>query len=167
MAKKVIPKIEDELPKKSDTGQEERVDEKIYKSGKYEITENEDFTIKIPVWREDESSRWVIVDAKNAQETHEVVFRMWSYEEEIELRKQATNYDPIKRIHLIDHDMLNRLKIQRLMKSWSFEKDNPRLKLLHVNGVMVDESFKNVMRLHPNILRFLIERMNNVLEYNG
>jgi len=163
MAKKVIPKTEN-LPSKPES--EQRVDEKISKPGKFEITDDENFTVKIPV--KTTEKRWVVIEnEKQADETHEVVFRMWSYEEEIQLRKEATTYDAMKRMHFVDNDKLNRLKLQTLLKSWSFEKDNPRLKILHVNGTMVDEVWKMVMKLHPNILRYIIDRMNNVLEYNG
>jgi hypothetical protein len=162
MAKKIIPTPEDAVPSGLQPG---RVDEQISKPGVYEITDNEEFNIALHMRLKD--SRWVMCDEKFAEKTHSVVFRMWSYEEEIELRKRATQYDPIKHWHFIDHDILNRLKVQRLMKSWTFDEDNARLRLLHVNGVMVDESFNAVMKLHPNILRKIIEGMNEILELNG
>jgi len=142
-----------------------RTDESLMVSGKYEITKDEEFVVDICV--RIENGRWTICSSDHADETHSVVFRMWSYEEEINLRKRATTYDQIRQLHMIDRDALDRLKIQRLMKSWSFEKENPRLKLLHVNGVMSDESFNAVMKLHPNILRNILEKMNAILEFNG
>ena len=146
---------------------EKKIEENLYKPGKFEITEEEEFRIDIPVKLEDKK-RWTIVsDKKFADETHWVSFRMWTYQEEVELRKQATNYDQIKRMHLIDNDMLNRLKLQKLIKAWSFEEQNPNLKLIHVNGILCDESYKAITNLHPNILRFIIEKMNDVLEYNA
>ncbi len=158
MSKKIIP-TSGELPGKAIT----RTDEQLYKPGKFEITKDEDFKINIYIKLKDK--RWILVDNENiADEKHWVVFKMWSYEEEIELRKKATIYDSNKRIHFVDHDQLNRLKIQKLMKAWSFEVDNPRLKIIHINEVMVDESFKAVMNLHPNILRYIVEAMNNVLD---
>lgn len=148
--------------------QTKRVDEQISKPGKYEITEND--TFKIVFYLYNKEGRWLVVD-KSASgtpdvEEHWVEFKMWTFEEDIEMRKQASSYDPVKRLHLVDNDFLDRLKIQRLLKAWSFEKDNPRLKLLHVNGILVDESYKAFMKLYPNIVRYIIGRMNNVLEYN-
>ena len=95
------------------------------------------------------------------------MFRMWAYDEMVNLKKMATNYDPLKRIHMVDHDVLNRLKIQRLMVSWTFDKDNPRLRIQHVNGVMTDEGWKAFISLQPNISAYIIEEMNKVYEFNG
>ena len=143
-----------------------RFDEKLHKPGKFEITPDDEFTVEIPVRKQ--KGRWTVCKAGEApEETHWVKFRMWDYAEELELRKVSTQYDPVKHWHFLDHDALNRMKIQRLMKSWSFEIDNVRLKLLHVNGVMVDESYNAVMKLHPNIIRHIVEQMNMVLEFGG
>jgi hypothetical protein len=148
---------------------DQRIDEQISKEGKYELTDNDTFRIEIYLTEKDK--RWIIVDKPlgktDGVKEHWVDFRMWTFEEEIGLKKQATNYDPLKRIHFMDNDLLNRLKVQRLMKAWSFEKDNSRLKLLHVNGILSDESYLSFTKLFPSIIRFVLERMNNVLEYNG
>lgn len=146
---------------------EQRVDKMLEGPGKYEITKDTTFKVKFSVREQD--GRWVVSrpDPKErGVEEHWVEFRMWTFDEEIELRKLATQWDVMKKIHLIDHDVLNRLKIQRLMKTWTFEKGNERLKLLHVNGILSDESYSAFRKLHPNIARHIIERMNNVLEYN-
>jgi len=171
MAKKVIPGDPEkakpaaqgpQAPQQSQPGP----DSTLYMPGEYEITNDEDF--KIDVYLKRQEKRWTIVGSeKEAEKVHWALFRMWSYEEEVELRKQATNFDPIKRLHLVDNDLLNRLKLKRLLKAWSFEKDNPRMELHHVNGILVDEVFARVMKLHPNILRYIVEQMNGILEYNG
>lgn len=163
MAKKVIQSkgIDEQLPSKIN----DRVDETLMEPGEYEITEEEDFVIKIPLVKKDK--RWTIAIDNNIDKVHEVVFKMWSYELGIDLRKKSTQYDEYKRYHFVDNDLLNRLKIQRLVKSWTFGDENPRLKLFHVNGILTDESFKSIMRLHPNVLKYIVEKMNEVLEYNG
>jgi hypothetical protein len=160
MAKKVIKAPDEQLPSR----EPERTDEQLYDAGEYVITEKEDFTIDVPLKKIEK--RWTVNDY-DFDKKHEVVFKMWSYEEGVELRKKSTQYDDIKRVHYIDHDLFNRLKIQKLVKSWTFEEENPKLKMHHVSGVLTDESFKAIMSLHPNILRYIIERMNDVLEYNG
>jgi hypothetical protein len=165
MSKKVIPSRPDTSVPKKEPDKEPRVDEQIYKSGKYEITDEEDF--RIDIYLRQQEKRWVISTPDQATDTHWVKFRMWSYDEELVMRKKATQYDQIQRTHFLDRDLMNRLKLQTLLKSWSFDKENPKFKLLHVNGILVDESFHAVMNLHPNILKYIIDRMNNVLEYNA
>jgi len=143
-----------------------RVDEKLMKPGKYEITPDIIFTVTINV-REKEG-RWIIMNGPGKGiDTNHIIFRMWSYDEMIEMRKMATSYDVTKRVHMIDNDNLNRFKIQRLMVSWTFDKDNPRLRIQHVNGVMTDEGWKAFISLQPNISAFIIEEMNKVYEFNG
>jgi hypothetical protein len=92
---------------------------------------------------------------------------MWTYDEMADMKKMATSYDGLKRVHMIDNDSLNRFKVQRLMVSWTFDRDNPRLRLQHVNGVMTDESWRAFASLQPNISTCIIEEMNKVFEFNG
>jgi len=143
-----------------------RIDESLMKAGKYEITPETTFTVTIHAREKD--GRWVLANGPGKGiETNTVVFRLWSYDEMIELRKMATNFDKEKRIHMIDPDTLNRLKIQRLMLSWTFDKDNPRLRLWHVNGVLTDEAWRAFAVLQPNLSSFIIDEMNRVYEFNG
>jgi hypothetical protein len=172
MGKKVVavPKPEKDEEKANLQDRSARLDIKLYKPGKYEVTKEDSFRVCIHIIHKD--GRWIVLDpdemkAERGVEKHWVDFRMWTFDEEIELRKAATTFDAQKRMHLIDHDVLNRLKVQRLLKSWSFSEGNDALKLFHQNGVLVDESYEAFTKLHPNIARYIIERMNNVLEYNG
>jgi len=144
----------------------QRVDEKLMKPGKYEITP--ETTFKIQVHLREKDGRWLLMTGPGKGiETHEVVFRMWTYDEMVEMKKMATTYDATKRIHMIDNDALNRFKVQRLMVSWTFDRDNPRLKLHHVNGVLTDESWKAFASLQPNISTYILDEMNRVYELNG
>lgn len=155
-----------EAAKQTPDQQASRVDEKLMKAGKYEITPNTTFEVVIHAKERD--GRWIIMNGKGAGiETNTIVFRMWTYDEMIEMRKMATSYDAQKRVHMIDNDALNRLKIQRLMMSWTFDNDNPRLKLWHANGILVDEAWLAVTSLQPNILSYILEEMNKVYEFNG
>jgi hypothetical protein len=143
-----------------------RLDEKLMTPGKYEITKEDTFTVEI--WLKKQDKRWVLCQPTDKTATREeVVFRMWTYDEMVELRKMATNYDPLKRIHMVDHDALNRMKIQRCLVAWTFDRENPRLRIQHINGVMTDESWHAFTRLSPNICSFIIERMNLVYEFNN
>jgi len=142
----------------------ERVDERLSGPGKYVVTKENMFRVRFNLLNRND--RWVIVNpGTDDSEEHWVEFRMWTFNEEVELRKMSTQFDPLKKIHIIDNDLLNRLKIQRLLKAWSFEEQNPKLKLLHVNGVLSDEGWKAFISLFPNIVRFVLESMNAVLEY--
>lgn len=143
-----------------------RVDEKLMGPGKYEVTP--DTTFRIKMFLKEKDGRWIIMNSSGKGiEEHEVVFRMWTYDEMVELRKMATNYDPTKRIHMLDNDVLNRLKVQRLMVSWTFGGANPRLRIQHVQRVMTDESWEAFKRLQPNISDQILSEMNKVYEYNG
>lgn len=143
-----------------------RTDEKLMRPGKFEITPDTTFTIT--VYAKEKDGRWILMTGPGKGiEQNTVIFRMWNYDEMIEMRKMSTSYDAQRRIHMIDNDVLNRLKIQRLMVSWSFDKDNPRLRIQHVNRVMTDESWAAFCNLQPNIGLYIIEEMNKVYEYNG
>lgn len=148
---------------------DKRIDDQLAKPSKYEITEKSTFDVKF--YLVDVEGRWLPYDSRmekvEGSEEHCVTFRMWKFLEAIDLQRKSTSFDPTKRIHYTDQDLLNRLKIQSLLKEWSFEKFDPKLKLLHVNGVLVDESYNKFINLHPNIVRYVVDRMNLVLEHNG
>ena len=149
-----------EAPKQS------RVDEKLMEPGKYEVTDKN--TFDIDVYLTSSKGRWIVTDRPGKDiDNHKIVFRMWNYDEMIDLKRKSTSYDAQKRLHMIDNDALNRLKIQKFMISWTFDKENPRLKLFHVQGVLTDESWQVFTKLQPNIISHIVEEMNRVYEYNG
>lgn len=169
MAKKVIGEGENQpqrrrsQPKKK---KEVRVDEAIMEPGDYEVTSQHTFEVKLYLKPKD--NRWVIMTGSGADIVeHTVVVRLWSYDEMIGLRKTATTYDAAKRIHMVDQDFLNRLKIQKLVISWTLEEINPRLKLHRQQGSLTDESWGNFKKVQPNILQYIINKINDVLEYNA
>ena len=143
-----------------------RYDKAIMEPGEYEITRSSTFTVKVPLKRRD-NKWWVVVEEGEAEVVEEAVFRMWTYDEMVEMRKMATTYDQLRRVHMIDHDILNRLKMQKLMVAWSFGKGNSRLALHHVNGVLSDESWDSVRKLQTNIVKYLMDKMNEWYEYGG
>ena len=163
MAKKTIPKREvlEVLERKG-----ERVDEQLMEAGEYEVTPEHTFTIDI--YLKVKSNRWIVMEGAGKGVVQEqVVMRMWTYDEMVDLKKRATTYDPLKRIHMVDHDALNRMKLQKFIVSWTFDKKNPRLKLQHQNGVLTDESWNAFAKLQTNISNHIIDEMNSVYEYNG
>lgn len=143
----------------------DRKDDKLMSPGKYEVSPEDIFVVDM--YLKQDGRRWVLSTPEKSACHETVSFRMWTYDEMVDLRKQATSFDPMKRIHLVDQDALNRLKVQKLVTSWSFDKDNPRLRIQHVNGTMTDESWTAFSRLHPNICSFILDSMNFILECRG
>lgn len=144
----------------------QRVDTILQPPGKYEVTPDNTFSFELLI--KDHKGRWVIVDKDmKGVDQHTVTFRIWSYDEMVDLRKRSMIYDNTKRVNLLDSDLLNRLKIQKLLVSWTLDRENPRMKLIHVNGVLSDESWKAFTRLSPNIAERIINEMNLVLDYGG
>lgn len=144
----------------------QRVDTMLQPPGKYEVTPDNTFSFELLI--KDHKGRWVIVDKDmKGVDQHTVTFRIWSYDEMVDLRKRSMIYDNTKRVNLLDSDLLNRLKIQKLLVSWTLDRENPRMKLIHVNGVLSDESWKAFTRLSPNIAERIINEMNLVLDYGG
>ena len=145
---------------------EPRRDVVLMEPGEYEMSKQSTFTVRVPLkQRANDENWWIVVDEAEAETVEEVTFRMWSYDEMVEMRKLATKYDQVRRVHMIDHDELNRLKMQRFVSSWTFDENNPRLELHHVNGVLTDEAWTKVKSLQTNILRFIIDQMNERYEF--
>lgn len=145
----------------------DRVDERIMEPGKYEVTDKTTFDIEVHL-KTGIGGRWVVVVGPGkGVDTHKLVFRMWNYDEMVDLKKKATTFEQVRRVHIIDNDALNRLKVQKLLLSWTFDVENPRLKIHRVNGVLTDESWQKFVRLQPNIINYIFDRMNEVYELNG
>ena len=164
-----MPTIEaKDVPKRVEQiidNKEQRVDEQLLPPGKYEITPESKF--KIEFWLKKVDDRWVFAQKGRDAIKEEVTFRMWTYDEMIDIRRKANSYDQLKRMYWVDVDMMNRMKVQKLLTSWTLDRENPRLKIHHVGGVMTDESWKVFTRLQPNISRYIIDKANEILEYNG
>jgi hypothetical protein len=165
MAKmKVQAKKKAEIKKVDNTP---RIDSTIREAGKFELKKNESFTINFGLV--DFEGRWLLAKENEGEgiESCWVKFKMWSFEEEVSLKSQATQWDSQKRMHTLNNDFFNRLKIQKLLVDWSFSKDNATFKLHRVQNTLTDESFGAFLKLHRNICSHIIENMNRVLEYNG
>jgi len=152
--------------KKAPEQKQDRVDEQIMEPGKYEVTSETTFDVEL--FLKEGDGRWMVVNpGTDSAEEHKLVFRMWSYDEMVEMKKKATTYDATRRIHVIDNDALNRLKIQKFLQSWTLDRENPRLKLHRVGGVLTDESWQTFAKLQPNIINYIFDRMNEVYELGG
>lgn len=137
---------------------------------KYEVTPESEFTVRFCLaFREDraivlkEDARYKVEGA----EAHWATFRMWTYREEVDWKNQVMEYDPKSRTFRQNTVRLDELKIRHLLRRWSFEKYDTRFKLLHVGGVLSDESYDIFKGFFPSIIDSIIYMMNNVLESNG
>lgn len=137
---------------------------------KYEVTPESEFTVRfcigfkegrVQIYQEDAYLKF------DDLERHWVTFRMWKYEEELAWQNQAMEFQGQTRSFILNQGKLNEIKIRHLIKSWSFEEYDPKFKLLHVGGVLSDESYSIFKGFFPTIINNVIYLMNQVLENNG
>jgi len=161
-----MPVVESRNSSRIKKNSKNRIDEQLMEPGDYEVTP--DTTFKIEIYLKLTDKRWVIQSGPGKDVRKEVVtMRMWNYDEMVDLRKKSTSYDMNKRMHVVDHDVLNRIKAQKLFVSWTFQDKNSRIVLHKVNGVMTDESWNKFTKLSPNIIKYIFDKMNEIYEYNG
>ena len=143
-----------------------RVDEMLMEPGDYEVRSDSTFDVEIHL--KAQGNRWIVVGSAGKDVVTETIkMRLWNYNEMVDLRKKATAYDASKRMHIVDHDALNRLKAQKLFVDWTFHERNKRIVLHRVNGVMTDESWDKFIKLQTNILEYVFKSMNEIYEHNG
>ena len=87
-----------EIPQKK-----ENIALSIMPPGKYEVTPSQTFEVILYV--REYKGRWVVCDRSTSSTVeHKAVFRVWTFDEMVELRRRATNYDPSKRSNITDND---------------------------------------------------------------
>lgn len=153
--------------------QKVKFDKKIY--SKYQITPQTFFYIKFGLYwlndsqEYDQPDRLVIkqYDKLNPNiQSHWMKFRIWTYEQSCKWKSLSTQIDVYKN-YVFNKNKLFRTKIRNLLIDWSFKQDNPDMRLMHVNGVLADQSLNLFMNLHPNILFHVQNKLRQVLQYNG
>lgn len=97
-------------------------------------------------------------------EQHWIEFRIWNYKEEMELKKLCSEFDTTHRIHKIDNDKLDRLKVQKLFRAWSLGEKEPDFKINTINGIVPDADMEKFYSLFPAVIHYLLDCMNLVLE---
>jgi len=137
---------------------------------KYEVGPDSSFMVEFGILAKDD--RYVIMDKDEVKmtkgaESHWAKFKMWTYEQELDWKNEATEFDSTKRVHMLNTDKLNEIKLRNLILNWSFSEADNSLKMLHVNGVLADESLKVFYSIYPSIARHIVDGMNDVLEFNG
>jgi len=136
---------------------------------KYEVSKDSVFTIKFGIL--DKGDRWVPINYSAVDDNPLsmgvwVKFRMWTYDEELTWRNECNEFNAEHKVQILNVDKLNEIKIKRLLLDWSFGELEDRLKMLHVDGRLSDESYKIFKGLFPAIVNTIIDMMNNVLESN-
>ena len=140
-----------------------------YQPTKYQVTKDSVFIVKFGIDFFDE--RLIVLDQMQVEDiptsqSHWVKFRMWTYKQQISWKDQCMRFNNESRSFIVDNK-LNQLKIRRLIKDWSFAEHSDKFKLLHVNGVLSDQSYQIFKGFYPNVINGIIQRMNRVLQFNG
>ena len=136
---------------------------------KYQVTKDSTFTIKFGLLQQD--GRFIpikeqaILNYKNAELVW-VKFRMWTFQQQIDWKNKCQDFNMAMKCQVLNTNKLNEMKIKRLILDWSFGENYDRLKLLHTDGILSDESYNMFKGLYPAIANTIIEFMNNVLENN-
>lgn len=138
------------------------------KRTKYEVTPETYFTVRFGlVERKDGGYHTVsgneLADYPEA-EPHWVKFRMWTYDEELRWKSEFMEFNSQSKMQYINVEKLNERKIKRLLLDWSFGELEDRLKLLHCDGRLSDESYSMFRGLYPVIANRIVDMMNSVLE---
>ena len=138
---------------------------------KYEISSDTFFIIRFGLYQNEQDGRIIpirydAVDQIKKAEKHWVKFRMWNYREQLRWKQQSTEYHSASRSQIINTDKLNQKKLRNLMLDWSFGEYDDRLKLLHCDGVLSDESYSLFYNMYPSIASTIVDLMNSVLENN-
>lgn len=143
------------------------VDKKIF--NKYQITKDTTFYIKFGIaFIKQQQNRIVIVqyDKANSQiQNHWLKFRMWTYQQYNKFRDLCCEQDQYRN-YVYNRSKLFKMKIKHLLLDWSFKQSDPNMRLMHVNGILSDQSIDDFMRLHTNILLHVQNQLNNVLQAN-
>lgn len=136
---------------------------------KYEVTPQTEFKVEFCISFVDGRVRLFKKEAKEAHpefELHWVKFRMWTYKEELDWKRRCGEVDATTRTLRIDQGKYDETKLRNLIRSWSFEEYDPKFKLLHVGGVLSDESYELLQGMFPAIVDNILYMMNSVLEDN-
>lgn len=168
-----VPKEVQQIPSAKSTekgNKQPDVSPVLQNLSKYHLKEDDTFIIKFGVLLFE--GRWRVVDFEKLDsfpdaEKHWAKFKMLPYGLQNWIKEQSTKYDKLLRIHKFDGDLANRIKIQKLLIDWSFSDQDDKCKLHHVNGTMTDECYGLFEKMQPNIVNYIINKMNEVLDYNG
>lgn len=91
----------------------------------------------------------------------QLVFEYPTYQEELDAKKAATNYDEFRQIHWIDQDKLSEWRVRRCLVKWDLHQKIPGLtKRLHrINNQLEDDSLELFMQLPPLVRKAITQRL--------
>lgn len=138
---------------------------------KYEVTRDTYFVVRFGLMQKGEGGRFIVIGEQDVPEhrgaePHWVKFRMWSYDEELSWKSNCMEYSAADKCRILNINKLNEQKLKMLLLDWSFGECDDRLKLLHCDGRLSDESYCVLKCMYPAIVNAIIDLMNNVLENN-
>lgn len=167
-----VPKEPEDRPKPQSADEAPAADTEAHavSFSKYEVTPQSEFTVRFCLGFADGRVRVYAEDAYLRDpdlERHWVKFRMWKYDEELSWQNRSMEYQGQTRSFTLNQNRFNELKIRNLIKAWSFEEYDAKFRLLHVDGVLSDESYDIFRGFFPAIINCIIHMMNQVLEQNG
>ena len=132
---------------------------------KYDVTPDTFFVIRFSLFEKDGIVHAVTEDTEvRDAEPHWVKFRLWNYKEENTWRVSCQEYSLESRAYIMNSNKFNEIKIRNLIRDWSFAEYDEKYRLLHVNGVLSDESYDLFCGLQPSIVFHIIRAMNSYLE---
>ena len=138
------------------------------KRTKYEVTPETYFTVRFGLVERKDGGYYTVGGNELADypeaEPHWVKFRMWTYDEELRWKAEFMEFNAQSKTQYINIEKLNERKIKRLLLDWSFGEMEDRLKLLHCDGRLSDESYSMFRGLYPVIANRIVDMMNSVLE---
>ena len=88
---------------------------------------------------------------------------MWTYDEKVKWKEECRELDSSTKSVTVNKDMLNERKIRNLILDWSFAKYGERMRLLHCDGKLSEESYSMFLGLYPPIANVIVEMMNDML----
>ena len=138
---------------------------------KYEVSRDTYSVVRFGLMQKGEGGRFVVINEQSVpehpeSEIHWVKFRMWNYDEELNWKSNCTEYSAAAKGQVINIDRLNEQKLKMLLLDWSFGEYDDRLKLLHCDGRLSDESYCILKGMYPTIVNAIVYMMNDVLENN-
>lgn len=140
------------------------------KRTKYEVTKDSYFIVRFGLMQKEDGRfvpvKYTLISTFPSCEPHWVKFRMWNYGEELQWKSKFIEYNSNMKMQEVNKDKLDEYKIRHLMLDWSFGEYDDRLKLLHCDGVLSDESYGIFMGMYPSIASTIVDLMNLVLESN-
>lgn len=162
--------IDDFLEKKNNGAIEGEKNHVVtFRKSKYEVRPDTSFLIRFGIVERSDGDGFYTIRASDVAdnpdaEGHWVKFRMWTYDEKLKWKEECREFNSSTKAIVMNVDMLNERKIRNLILDWSFAKYGEKMRLLHCDGKLSEESYSMFLGLYPPIANAIVDLMNSVLE---